>query len=83
MVFKGTRIVIAIAGCKNILCKVHEGHMGIEKCCRRARDVVCWPGMSAEISDMVEQRIGCPSGGGSNKICVLRLTIFMGMLLPR
>ena len=40
VVFKGTRIMIPRAGHKDKLRKIHEGHMGIEKCRWRARDVV-------------------------------------------
>ena len=59
VVFKGTRIVIPRVLRKDILLKVHEGHMGIEKCRRRARHAVYWPGMNAEISDMVSQCDPC------------------------
>jgi hypothetical protein len=37
--------------------KIHGSHLGIEKCQRRARDVLFWPGMNAEIKDMVSN---CP-----------------------
>ncbi|CAC5355707.1 unnamed protein product [Mytilus coruscus] len=36
-----------------MLDKIHTGHMGVEKYIRRARDVLFWPKMSSDISDMV------------------------------
>ena len=32
---------------------IHASHMGIDKCKRRARDVIYWPGMSSQIEDVV------------------------------
>lgn len=34
--------------------KIHSSHLGVEKCQRRARDVLFWPGMSGEIKELVE-----------------------------
>ena len=36
---------------------IHGAHLGIEKCKRRARDVLYWPGMNAQIEDVVSS---CP-----------------------
>jgi len=36
---------------------VHAGHMGVEKCLRRARDIMFWPHISSEISQLV---LNCP-----------------------
>ena len=59
VVFRGTRIVIPTALRRDILCKIHEGHMGIEKCRRRGRDVVYWPNINRDISDMVQNCSCC------------------------
>ncbi|XP_028156191.1 uncharacterized protein K02A2.6-like [Ostrinia furnacalis] len=40
---------------KEMLRRIHEGHLGIEKCKRRARDVMWWPGMGAEIEECVQR----------------------------
>ncbi len=32
---------------------VHNAHLGVEKCKRRAKDVMFWPGMAAQITDTV------------------------------
>ena len=36
-----------------MLFKIHSSHLGVEKCKRRARDVMFWPGMAAQIQDTV------------------------------
>ena len=36
---------------KEMLTKLHAGHMGINSCLRRARDLVFWPGMSNDIRE--------------------------------
>ncbi|XP_072366256.1 cartilage matrix protein-like [Scyliorhinus torazame] len=32
---------------------IHEGHLGIEKCKRRAQQAVYWPGFNKDINDMI------------------------------
>ena len=32
---------------------IHSSHLDIEKCKRRARDILYWPGMSSQIQDAV------------------------------
>ena len=34
--------------------KIHAGHLGVNSCIRRAKDVIYWPGMSAEVRQYVE-----------------------------
>lgn len=36
-----------------MLDKIHAGHMGVVKCIHRARDVLFWPKMAREITNMV------------------------------
>ena len=51
--FKGSRIVLPTALRKEMLLKIHEGHLGVESCLRQAREVFYWPLMSSEIKDYV------------------------------
>ena len=44
---------------KEMLQRIHQGHMGIEKSKRRARDVLYWPGMNSQISDMISRCTIC------------------------
>ena len=52
-ILRGERILIPTYMRKDMLEKVHRGHMGIEKSKRRARDVLYWPGMNSEIQDKI------------------------------
>ena len=38
---------------REMIQKVHEGHLGAESCLRRAKEVFFWPLMNAEIRDYV------------------------------
>ncbi|XP_054279007.1 uncharacterized protein K02A2.6-like [Macrosteles quadrilineatus] len=58
LIVKGRRMFIPKALRKEILSRLHEGHLGIVKCRRRAQESVWWPGCSTEISTTVEN---CPT----------------------
>ncbi|XP_041349297.1 uncharacterized protein K02A2.6-like [Gigantopelta aegis] len=59
MVFKGTQVVIPDKMRSCILGKIHVGHLGMEKCKQRAREVVFWPCMNQDIVNMVKQCETC------------------------
>ena len=59
ILFKGSRIIIPAVLHREMLQKVHEGHLGVESCLRRAREVFYWPLMSAEIKDYVSNCSVC------------------------
>lgn len=40
---------------KELLEKIHDGHLGMEKCKRRAGEVLFWPQMSQQIQDYVSK----------------------------
>ena len=42
--------------------RIHEGHLDVERCKARAREVLYWPGMSSEIADMVSHCSTCLEG---------------------
>ena len=44
---------------KGMLQRIHQDHMGIEKSKRRARDVLYWPGMNSQISDIISRCTTC------------------------
>ena len=52
---KGTQIVVPASMRSQMLQLVHEGHLGIEKCKRRARDVLYWPNMNRDIQTLVQR----------------------------
>lgn len=53
LLLRQNRVVIPHSLRGDILKRLHEGHLGIEKCKRRARTAVYWPGINADIEQMV------------------------------
>lgn len=49
ILFKGEKIMIPNALRKDMLCTVHQSHLGIVKSKNQAREVMFWPGMSKQI----------------------------------
>ncbi|XP_045541854.1 uncharacterized protein K02A2.6-like [Papilio machaon] len=39
--------------------RVHDGHMGIDRCKRHAREVMFWPGMSRDVEQRVRRCAAC------------------------
>ena len=66
LVFKGERIVIPVALIKDMLKRVHIGHMGMVKCKNRAKEVMFWPGMNSQIEDIVSSCPACTEHQSSN-----------------
>lgn len=58
LLMKGCRIFIPKIMRSSILERIHEGHMGIVKCRRRAKESVWWPNCSVDIQSMVSN---CPT----------------------
>lgn len=59
ILFRNDRVVIPGSLRKEMLKRIHEGHLGIEKCKKRARDAIWWPGMGAEIEECVQRCEPC------------------------
>ena len=53
LLVKGDRIVIPYSMRKEILERIHDGHMGITKCRERTNQSVWWPHVSKDIQDRV------------------------------
>jgi len=51
LVYKGHRLVIPFKERPGIVKSLHESHIGIEGTLRRARDIVYWPGITAQLKD--------------------------------
>ena len=58
-ILKGDRLVIPTVLRQEILKKIHEGHQGIDKCKRRARDSVFWPNLNNQIEQLVRRCETC------------------------
>ena len=53
VLLKGHKVVMPPTLRPEMLRLLHEGHLGIEKCKRRARDTMYWPAMNAVIEQLV------------------------------
>ena len=53
IVMKGEKIVIPTSLRKDMLTRIHRGHLGIVKCTQRAREAIYWPGMCKDIEELV------------------------------
>ncbi|XP_048002450.1 uncharacterized protein K02A2.6-like [Leguminivora glycinivorella] len=59
VVFRNNLVIIPNSLRAEMINKVHEGHLLIEKCKRRARDVMWWPGMAAAVERAVRECEAC------------------------
>ena len=59
ILFKGQKIIVPQSLRKEMLARIHEGHLGEEKCKERARAVLYWPGMAKDIEDCVAKCATC------------------------
>ena len=55
LIFKGDRLVIPRMLRAGMIKQIHQGHIGVEGCLRRAREVIYWPGMNAEVKDHISK----------------------------
>ena len=54
IILRGDRIVIPRSLQSDMKQRVHAGHMGINSCLRRARELMYWPGMSRDLRQYVQ-----------------------------
>ena len=55
LVYRGHRLVIPAKERPNIVKRLHESHIGIEGTLRRARYIVYWPGITAQLKDYLSK----------------------------
>ena len=59
VVLCGEKIVVPKSMRADMLQRIHEGHLGMDKCKWRARQSICWPGMSKDIENMIHKCETC------------------------
>ena len=67
LIFRGERLVIPKSCREQMKQELHLGHPGAEGCLRRARDVLYWPGMNAEIKEWISTCESCNTFGKTQK----------------
>ena len=67
ILFRGERVIVPKKLQHEMLQIIHSAHLGVEKCKRRARDVLYWPGMSAQVEDKVSVCQVCAQFRKSNQ----------------
>ena len=55
LVFKGERLVVPAALRKELMAMIHDSHIGIEGCIRRARESLYWPHMATELRNYISK----------------------------
>ena len=63
----GRRIVIPVARQREILEKIHQGHLSIQRCRLRIMESVWWPGVSAQMDKMIKQCHMCAKEAVAHK----------------
>ncbi|KAK2556143.1 Uncharacterized protein P5673_021722 [Acropora cervicornis] len=68
LVFRGEQLVVPLSLRKDMLSQLHRSHIGIGGCIRRAREILYWPRMNAEIRDFVSRCTICQMYPPAQKI---------------
>ena len=63
----GNRLVIPTQLRESILTKIHEGHLGVNKCLDRAGSTVRWPGITAQIQQLINSCHHCEIKHGTQR----------------
>lgn len=66
LVYSGHAILIPPTLRRDTLHKLHKSHQGIEKTKQLARQTIFWPGMSAQIEDLISKCATCQRHRNSN-----------------
>lgn len=53
LVFVADRVVIPVSQREEMMSKLHDSHLGMEKCKARARAIMYWPRMSEDIEELI------------------------------
>ncbi|KAJ8381193.1 hypothetical protein SKAU_G00019710 [Synaphobranchus kaupii] len=59
LLLKGDRIVVPTSMRREMLNRIHEGHLGAEKSKRRARKALYWPNMNSDIDQLTSECATC------------------------
>lgn len=67
MLWKGNRIIIPCALRGEMLRRVHIGHLGLEKCKLRIREIMFWPNINTQLEDLINNCQACLTFKNQNR----------------
>ena len=67
LIFRGDRVLVPQSLRSEMMKAVHSTHSGIEGCLKRARECIFWPGMSADIKNLISSCEVCQSYSSANQ----------------
>ena len=67
LMFKGQKLIISQSMRTETLQAIHQGHLGMEKCKSRAREVLYWPNINIDIEEMVRKCSACVTHSNSQQ----------------
>ena len=59
VLMKGDRVIIPSSMRAEMISRIHEGHLGIEKSKSRAREVLYWPSLNTDIANAIQSCDAC------------------------
>lgn len=59
LVFKNDRLIVPRSLQKDMLTKLHEGHVGVSTCEKRAKNILYWPSIKSDIQEFVNNCMTC------------------------
>ena len=69
---KGQKIIVPSSLRGEMVEKLHEGHLGINKTIARAREVLFWPGMTVDLTEKIKNNPVCLENRPSQQPELLR-----------
>ena len=67
IVFKGECLLIPKSMRKEIIEKVHKGHLGVNKCLSLLKEVAFWPNMTSDVKNKIENCEICLRNSNNNR----------------
>ena len=67
LIFKGDRVLVPQSLRKEMMQAIHATHSGIEGCLKRSRECLFWPGMTADIKNLISSCEVCLTYSTANQ----------------
>ena len=70
ILLKGTHIIVPHSLHQEMIQLLHTGHLRLEKCLKRAKQAMCWPGLYEELNELVTNCTTCLKFSSQKLICL-------------